>query len=134
MLNDPDIAWNKCLVQIKERIGNQAFETWFKPIKPVKIENNLLTIQVPSQFFYEWLEDNYVELLRDVLDEQLGKDFQLEYSVVIDQGDAYSKPYTVQLPIRLIKSGCPQIKSRPSGFRNIIQIDPRQLNSRIQAG
>ncbi len=121
MLNDPDIAWNKCLVQIKERIGNQAFETWFKPIKPVKIENNLLTIQVPSQFFYEWLEDNYVELLRDVLDEQLGNDFQLEYSVVIDQGDAYSKPYTVQLP------NMPTAKAashQDNGFSNPFEYKP----------
>ncbi len=121
MLNDPDIAWNKCLVRIKESIGNQAFETWFKPIKPVKIENNVLTIQVPSQFFYEWLEDHYVQLLRDVLDEQLGRNFQLEYSVVIDQGDAKSKPYTVQLPNMPSAKG---VMHQSNGFSNPFEHKP----------
>jgi len=125
MLNDAVIAWNKCLLQIKERIGNQAYETWFKPIKPVKIESELLTIQVPSQFFYEWLEDHYVQLIREVLDQQLGKNFQLEYSVVIDQGDANSKPFTVQLP-NVQKTNASSRKS--NGFSNPFEHEP--LNQR----
>ena len=74
MHSDHNIAWNNCLSRIKNDVGAQGFETWFKPIVPLKLENNILTIQVPSQFFYEYLEEHFVHLLRDVIDNQLGKD------------------------------------------------------------
>ncbi|MCL4161418.1 UNVERIFIED_CONTAM: hypothetical protein GTU68_025744, partial [Idotea baltica] len=53
---------------------------------PYKLNGKKLIIQVPSQFFYEWLEDNYVELLRKALDYAIGPDGQLEYSIVVDRG------------------------------------------------
>lgn len=98
MHSDHKTAWNNCLIKIKENIGGQGFETWFKPIKPINLEDNVLTIQVPSQFFYEYLEEHYVSLLRSVIDSQLGKEFRLEYSVVVDTGDASNQPYTINLP------------------------------------
>ncbi|MGI9540462.1 MAG: DnaA N-terminal domain-containing protein, partial [Flavobacteriaceae bacterium] len=49
-------AWTNCLTFIEDNIPPQAFKTWFKPIVPVKLSDNILTIQVPSKFFYEWLE------------------------------------------------------------------------------
>ena len=99
MNSDHKTAWNNCLSKIKEDVGDQGFETWFKPIKPMSLEHKVLTIQVPSQFFYEYLEEHYVALLRVVINTQLGKDFRLEYSVIVDQGDASNQPYTVKLPI-----------------------------------
>ncbi len=52
-------VWEKCLAVIKDNIPYQSFKTWFEPIVPLKVENNILVVQVPSQFFYEWLEDHY---------------------------------------------------------------------------
>jgi len=98
MLTEHEIAWKKCLELIKEHVNEQAFETWFVPIVPVRLDNNVLTIQVPSQFFYEWLEEHFVQLLRNVLDQQLGEEYRLEYSVVVDKGNALSQPVTVNLP------------------------------------
>jgi chromosomal replication initiator protein len=57
-------AWESCLIVIKDNISLQAFKTWFEPIVPVKLEGSVLTIQVPSHFFYEWLEQHYITLLR----------------------------------------------------------------------
>ena len=63
--------WNNCLARIKKEIGTgQSFNTWFKPIKPYKYENNTLTIRVPSQFFYEWLESHYIHLLQHVVHQE----------------------------------------------------------------
>jgi chromosomal replication initiator protein len=98
MHSDYKSAWNSCLLKIKDDIGDQGFETWFKPIKPVKLENKVLTIQVPSQFFYEYLEEHYVNLLRGVINNQLGSDYRLEYSVVVDTGEEGNKPLTINLP------------------------------------
>ena len=59
-----DGIWDACLRVIKDNVSLQAFKTWFEPIVPVKLEDNVLTIQVPSHFFYEWLEENYIHSLR----------------------------------------------------------------------
>lgn len=98
MVTDYQQIWNNCLSNIEAKIGSQGFSTWFKPIKPLKLEGKVLTIQVPSQFFYEYLEEHYVHLLRSVLDDELGPDYKLEYSVVIDKGNETNKPYVVNFP------------------------------------
>ncbi len=75
--------WKNCLNFIQERVPAQSYKTWFEPIKPLKAESNVLTIQVPSQFFYEWLEENYVYLLKQAISGEMGVDARLEYSVVV---------------------------------------------------
>ncbi|MEQ8240702.1 MAG: chromosomal replication initiator protein DnaA [Cyclobacteriaceae bacterium] len=89
--------WEKCLFLIKERIPAQSFKTWFEPIRPKKLENDILTIQVPSQFFYEWLEENYVHLLKQAIKTEIGPNGRLEYSVVVDRGDDNLKPLTINV-------------------------------------
>lgn len=75
--------WNNCLQIIKDNINFQSFKTWFIPIVPLKINNNILTIQVPSNFFYEYLEENYIDLISTALRREMGPDAKLEYSVVV---------------------------------------------------
>jgi chromosomal replication initiator protein len=70
---------------------------WFEPIRPLKIFGKVLTIQVPSQFFYEWLEDNYVNLLRKALDHAIGRDGMLEYSIIVDTGNEKHQPLTMNV-------------------------------------
>lgn len=79
-----ELVWKNCLEYIKERIPNQSFSTWFDPINPLKTEGNVLTIQVPSQFFYEWLEEHYVHILKEAIAKEMGDDARLEYSVVVE--------------------------------------------------
>jgi chromosomal replication initiator protein len=98
MVLDCTSVWNNCLQFIKANLGEQSFKTWFSPINPIKLERNVLTIQVPSQFFYEWLEEHYVHLLRQAIDKELGVDGRLEYSVIVDTGNEVNKPYTISLP------------------------------------
>ncbi|BDD05075.1 chromosomal replication initiator protein DnaA [Aureibacter tunicatorum] len=75
------------------------------PIKPLQLVENVLTIQVPSQFFYEYLEEHYVYLLRAAIDHVLGKSGRLEYSVVVDNGFEGNQPYTVNLPNKSNRNG-----------------------------
>ncbi|MGB3775684.1 MAG: DnaA N-terminal domain-containing protein, partial [Leeuwenhoekiella sp.] len=50
-------VWDNCLLFIRDNITKQAYKTWFEPIKAVKLTDHALSIQVPSKFFYEWLEE-----------------------------------------------------------------------------
>ena len=91
--------WVNCLEVIRDNVPLQAYKTWFEPIKPVRLRNNVLTIQVPSQFFYEWLEENYVTLLKKIIRKEIGPDARLEYSIVMENnGSKNSNPYTVKMP------------------------------------
>ncbi len=92
--------WKKCLDVIKDNISPNSFNTWFAPIKPVALYNNVLKIQVPSQFFYEWLEEHYIDLLKKTIKKELGLSGRLEYSIIMDNsfGSSKTKPYTVNAP------------------------------------
>ncbi|GAB4257735.1 MAG: chromosomal replication initiator protein DnaA [Vicingaceae bacterium] len=91
-------VWEKCLEIVKDNVSLQSFNTWFEPIKPIKLKDNVLTIQVPSQFFYEWLEEHYVSLLKKIIKKELGPEGRLEYSIVMENNVGGTKPYTVKIP------------------------------------
>src|SRR5690606_4467081 len=90
-------VWNSCLQIIKDNIPTQSFKTWFEPVKAVRLEENVLTIQVPSLFFYEWLEEHYVSLLRKTIKKQLGESGRLEYNIVMEKSSS-THPYTTNMP------------------------------------
>ena len=98
MSKNHDQVWQSCIDIIKDNVSMQAFKTWFEPIKPVKLEKNVLTIQVPSQFFYEWLEEHYVSLLKKIISKEIGADGRLEYSIIMENNFNNSNPYTVKVP------------------------------------
>ncbi len=79
---DHATVWDNCLQTIKERIDPQSFRTWFEPIKPVALQDTALTIQVPHRFFYEWLEEHYLDLLKMSIRKQLGDRGQLVYQIL----------------------------------------------------
>lgn len=84
MSNTYTNIWNNCLSILQKSVAPQAFKTWFEPIKPVKFEDLVLTIQVPNKFFYEWLEEHYVEDLRIAISKAIGVGARLEYQILVD--------------------------------------------------
>jgi chromosomal replication initiator protein len=135
-----DKVWNNCLAIIKDIVEWQHFNTWFEPIKPVVLTEKVLTIQVPSQFFYEYLEEHYVNLLAKTLKRELGKDARLEYRIMVDSGNDKNKPLTMDVSGQGFKTysnnemDFPLVISNPvknpfviPGLKKV-QIDP-QLNA-----
>ncbi len=91
-------VWNNCLAFIQDNIQPQAFKTWFEPIKPVKLSENALSIQVPSKFFYEWLEEHYVKLLKVALTRELGEQAKLVYIIKMENTYGNREPFTERIP------------------------------------
>ncbi len=81
MIRDIDTIWANCLHTIKKNVNSQSFKTWFEPIRPVQLVDSSLTIQVPNKFFYEWLEEHYVALLKKTIRDELGSTGKLEYQI-----------------------------------------------------
>jgi chromosomal replication initiator protein len=77
------IYWKECLEIIKDNIDAQAFETWFAPLKAKSWENSRLTIQIPSQWYKEWIEEHYYPLLSKTIKRVLGDSAVLFYETII---------------------------------------------------
>ena len=91
-------VWDKCLSFIKDNIQPQAYKTWFLPIKPVRLNDNVLSIEVPSKFFYEWLEEHYIKLLKTALQKELGEDARLIYSIRMENTFGSKVAFTENIP------------------------------------
>ena len=78
-------VWDACLNAIREKINPLAFKTWFFPIRPLSFAGTELTIEVPSQFFYEWIEENYSSFLKQALKDVIGPEARLMYSIVMEK-------------------------------------------------
>lgn len=83
----PDNRWGKSLALIRQNVTQQQFETWFKPIvfEHYNEATKTILVQVPSLFVYEYLEENFLNLLKTVLYRSFGEGAQLTYRVVTDK-------------------------------------------------
>ncbi|MFR9165145.1 MAG: chromosomal replication initiator protein DnaA [Dysgonomonas sp.] len=82
--NDVSHLWNNCLNIIRDNVTDITFKTWFSPIVPLAYDGKIFTIQVPSQFFYEYLEEKFVDLLSASLHKEVGKETILNYRILVE--------------------------------------------------
>ena len=111
-------VWNNCLSFIEDNIQPQAFKTWFVPIKPIRLTDNALSIEVPSKFFYEWLEEHYVKLLKVALRKELGNNAKLVYIIKMENKYGNSEPYTEKIPSSNRSAMAPQELDVPVTSKN----------------
>ena len=131
-----EYVWNQCLSFIEDNIQPQAYKTWFEPIIPVKLQEQSLSIQVPSKFFYEWLEEHYVKLLRVALRKELGENAKLVYVIKMENADK-SSSFTEQIPSKQKSLFAPQeidvpLVGKDPGLKNPFVI-PGIRNIKIDA-
>ena len=97
VLTEAEQLWEKCLTIIKDNVAYSTYQTWFIPIKAVGLNDNVITLQVPSQFFYEWLEEHYVELLGKTIKRVLGRVGRLEYRIMMESSSNKHNPATMNI-------------------------------------
>ena len=88
MKSECQLLWDKCLSIIRENVPEAAFKTWFLPITPLSFDEQKVTIRVPSPFFYEYLEANFVNVLRMAVPQVFGQGVSLNYRVTGEEGAA----------------------------------------------
>ena len=91
MTNDLNILWAECQQILRDNLSQSAYQTWFAPVVAVQWQDNVLVLQVKSQFIVEYIEENYLNLLSRVLRKVFGPQLQLEYRVLM-AGDAINVP------------------------------------------
>lgn len=119
--------WEQCLVFIKDNVQEAAFKTWFMPIVPLRYQDNVLTIQVPTHFFYEYLEEKYLNLLRQALYRSFGNGAKLMYQVGITGTTVELESSTKSVAVEQPKSK--PATTTPDPFKQHVyeELDP-QLN------
>ncbi|MDG5768193.1 chromosomal replication initiator protein DnaA [Balneolales bacterium ANBcel1] len=122
-------VWAECLEIIRDNINYQKYTSWFQPIKPVALNDKTLTIQVPSQFWYEWLEEHYYNIMRSTISKVLGEGARFEYSIVLEKAEQESQDLSVRMPQRSnppVQDSRNQDSRGGNGFNNAYSADSIQ--------
>lgn len=83
--------WDKVLLMIAEKVGESAFELWFKPIRPVQIKDRMLTLEIPNRFFKEWIEDFHPSIISEIIEPMLGYPVSIRYKTAEKEDAALRK-------------------------------------------
>ena len=123
-------AWNDCLQIIQQVIEPQQFSTWFAPIRPVSLSDSVLTIEVPSDFVREYIEEAFLDLLKRTLKRVIGAEAKLVYTIRPVKTRTLRVPgQEVVTPINpsVMVSSAPSEKPSPFVYPGIhkVKIDPR---------
>ena len=127
MEKTPKTVWNNCLDFIKDNINSESYNTWFLPIQPVQLKKSILTVEVPSKFFYEWLEENYIDLIKTAIKKELGEEGKLLYNIILNNDE--KSRYSVQIP-----SASQKIKQNPQNPIPLAAVDKKFKNPFVIPG
>lgn len=106
-------VWSACLNVLAENVNSLSYKTWLEPIVPLGLKAGVLTLQVPSQFFSDWLEEHFQGLISTTITGVLGKDASLAYEIARDDSPVEREPEVVAPLPRPEKKYPPQ----PESFR-----------------
>ncbi len=137
---EPSNIWTECLKKIKDNVTLMTYNTWFLPIKPVELDNYTLKVQLPSQFFWEWIDEHYNTLISKTIHDVMGPDAKLAYIIAEDK-EAEEKYVEKKETLHKVK---PEIVEKPKQefetylnprytFTNFIKGEGNQL-ARAAAG
>ncbi|MDO4462710.1 MAG: chromosomal replication initiator protein DnaA [Bacteroidia bacterium] len=101
MAESVEILWDKCLESLGQRVSKSNYDTWFSPLKPLKLEGQVLTILAPSNYFIETIEKNFLGVLGDVLRQFIGEGAGLRYAVNTFQQNPKFKAEQVDIDRRI---------------------------------
>ncbi len=113
--------WQQCLTLMKEKVTHQAFQTWLEPIIPVNFVDNQLILRVPSQFFYEWIESNFYEILHTAVKKVFGLHAKIDY-LIASRPDSEPETMNLETPE---KSETPEKTETPAIISDEINLDNR---------
>lgn len=89
---DPNYIWKKCLTIIKEHVKPITFNTWFSPIIAVSFEDNIIKLQLPTQFFWDWIDEHYSSILINAVQKVIGPNGKISF--IIKEEVENEKPLT----------------------------------------
>ncbi len=137
---DANLVWKNCLTHIKENVTLMTYNTWFLPIRPISIKDNNLKVQLPNQFFWEWIDEHFSTIVKKTIFDVLGENGKLSYIISDEkeQKEEYVKQNTIvdANKIKVIENKLPEHETNLNPrykFENFIKGEGNQL-ARAAAG
>ncbi|RPI64979.1 MAG: chromosomal replication initiator protein DnaA [Ignavibacteriales bacterium] len=134
------MVWKNCLTHIKENVTLMTYNTWFLPIRPISIKDNNLKVQLPNQFFWEWIDEHFSTIVKKTIFDVLGENGKLSYIISDEkeQKEEYVKQNSIvdANKIKVIENKLPEHETNLNPrykFENFIKGEGNQL-ARAAAG
>ncbi|WP_041293995.1 chromosomal replication initiator protein DnaA [Ignavibacterium album] len=122
---DANSVWKNCLTIIKENVKPMTFNTWFLPIRPVSFEENVIKIQLPTQFFWEWIDEHYNHILNKAIQSVLGPQGKLTYIIADEKETESDLKISVAKSNDDIKAQTPSVKPSNGNTTFNSNLNPR---------
>ncbi len=130
LISEHEILWKECLKIIKQNVTLMTYNTWFQPIKALEIDDSTLTVQLPSQFFWEWIDEHFNTLINKTIHEVLGEKAKLAY-IINEEKESNEKPQKpIQLSQPVVHKNKPDFETYLNSrytFENFIKGEGNQL-------
>ena len=137
---DANSVWKNCLTHIKENVTLMTYNTWFLPIRPVSFKNNNLKVQLPNQFFWEWIDEHFSTIVKKTIFNVLGENGKLSYIIADEQEqkEEFAKQNSIveSNKVKVIETKRPDHETNLNSrykFENFIKGEGNQL-ARAAAG
>jgi chromosomal replication initiator protein len=137
---EANLVWKNCLTRIKENVTLMTYNTWFLPIRPVSINGNNLKVQLPNQFFWEWIDEHFSTIVKRTIFDVLGEEGKLSYIIADEQQQkeefAKDNPVIQESKLKPIETKRPEHETNLNPrykFENFIKGEGNQL-ARAAAG
>ena len=85
--------WEDTLTHLELNLSSQHYSTWIKPLKLIKIEQDMVYLEVPNRFVLDWVKDNYSKLIQKILEELSAVSYRLQFNVAGQARDGLSRTF-----------------------------------------
>ena len=92
-------VWQGALEKIQSHISSQTFETWFRSLGPLEFDGSSMVLEVPSQFYVDWLDHHYRGLIESSLEEAAGRPVSLSFHVRMAEAPVFEERPRGPLPL-----------------------------------
>src|SRR2546426_4666761 len=106
-------VWQGALDKIQSHISSQTFETWFRSLGPMEFDGSAMVLEVPSQFYVDWLDHHYRGLIEASLAATAGHTVSLSFHVRTAETPLFEERPRGPLPSRHECYLSPHTKSEP---------------------
>ena len=130
---DANFVWEKCLALIEKSVSPQAFVTWFKPLKPISLKDDTLYLEVPHQFFFEWIESHFKQLINESIKSIIDNDAIISFQVkeqlpeTTYEIEAPTVNYTIKPENKIIQEEFDSNLNQKYTFDNYVMGDNNQM-------
>jgi len=96
-------TWTKTIEAIGAKVGGQAFDLWFRPLKLVQFQDQNIVLEVPNKFFKEWIEDHFPGIISETIKEFINKEVSVKFKVFDKKEDPVIKKIETKQENRRVK-------------------------------